>query len=102
MRPLLSQRDGVSAGPRGRPLTGNQGGSWQVAAILKANAQHAGLDPKQFAGHALRSRFLTDAATRGALIFKMADQSRHKSMDTLRGYVRDAKICKDHAGTGLF
>jgi hypothetical protein len=32
----------------------------------------------------------------------MADQSRHKSMDTLRGYVRDAKICKDHAGTGLF
>jgi hypothetical protein len=28
----------------------------------------------------------------------MADQSRHRSMDTLRGYVRDAEIFKDHAG----
>jgi hypothetical protein len=31
----------------------------------------------------------------------MADQSRHKSMDTLQGYVRDAEIFKDHAGEGL-
>jgi hypothetical protein len=31
----------------------------------------------------------------------MADQSRHKSMDTLRGYVRDAEIFKHHAGEGL-
>jgi hypothetical protein len=38
---------------------------------------------------------------RGASIFKMADQSRHKSMDTLRGYVRDAEIFRDHAGRGL-
>jgi hypothetical protein len=28
-------------------------------------------------------------------------QPRHKSMDTLRGYVRDAEIFKDHAGKGL-
>jgi hypothetical protein len=33
--------------------------------------------------------------------FKMADPSWHKSMDTLRGYVRDAEIFKDHAGAGL-
>jgi hypothetical protein len=38
---------------------------------------------------------------RGASIFKMADQSRHKSMDTPRGYVRDAEIFEDHAGMGL-
>jgi hypothetical protein len=31
----------------------------------------------------------------------MADQSRHRSMDTLRGYVRDAEMFKDHAGAGL-
>jgi hypothetical protein len=31
----------------------------------------------------------------------MADQSRHKSMDTLRGYVPDAEIFKDYAGTGF-
>jgi hypothetical protein len=37
----------------------------------------------------------------GASIFKMVDQSGHKSIDTLRGYVRDAELFKDHAGTGL-
>jgi hypothetical protein len=29
------------------------------------------------------------------------DVSRHKSIDTLRGYVRDAEMSRDHAGTGL-
>jgi hypothetical protein len=45
--------------------------------------------------------FLTSAAGRGASIFKMIDVSRHKSVDTLRGYVRDAELFKDHAGAGL-
>jgi vacuolar-type H+-ATPase subunit B/Vma2 len=27
--------------------------------------------------------------------------SRHKSVDSLRGYVRDAELFKDHAGAGL-
>jgi hypothetical protein len=31
----------------------------------------------------------------------MMDVSRHKPMDTLRGYVRDAELSKDHAGTTL-
>ncbi len=38
---------------------------------------------------------------KGATIFKMMDVSRHKSVDTLRGYVRDAELFKDHAGAGL-
>jgi integrase len=72
-----------------------------VANIVKAHAARVGLDPAAFAGHSLRSGFLTSAAARGASIFKMADQSRHKSMDTLRGYVRDVEIFRDHAGKGL-
>jgi hypothetical protein len=31
----------------------------------------------------------------------MMDVSRHKSMDTVRGYVRDADLVRDHAGAGL-
>jgi hypothetical protein len=49
---------------------------------------------------AVRSR-ITSAAARGASIFKMMDVSRHRSVDTLRGYVRDAELFKDHAGAGL-
>jgi hypothetical protein len=31
----------------------------------------------------------------------MMDVSRHKSVDTLRGYVRNAEMFHDHAGAGL-
>ena len=72
-----------------------------VANIVKAYAERAGFDASTFSGHSLRSGFLTSAAANGASIFKMMDVSRHKSVDTLRGYVRDAELFKDHAGAGL-
>jgi site-specific recombinase XerD len=73
----------------------------QVARTVKAFATKLGLDVAAFGGHSLRTGFLTSAAARGASIFKMADQSGHKSMDTLRGYVRSAELFQDHAGAGL-
>jgi transposase InsO family protein len=72
-----------------------------IANIVKAYAERAGFDASTFSGHSLRAGFLTSAAGKGASIFKMMDVSRHKSVDTLRGYVRDAELFKDHAGTGL-
>jgi site-specific recombinase XerD len=72
-----------------------------VAEIVKQHAERVGLDPKVFAGHSLRAGFLTSAASNGASPFKMRGVSRHKSMETLQGYVRDAEIFKDHAGKGL-
>jgi site-specific recombinase XerD len=50
-----------------------------VALIVKAHARRAGLDPRSFAGHSLRSGFLTSAARRGASIFKLIEVSRHWS-----------------------
>jgi hypothetical protein len=50
----------------------------------------------------LRSGFLTSAAANGASIFKMMDVSRHRSVETWRGNVRDAEIFKDHTGQGCF
>lgn len=42
--------------------------------------------------------FLTSAARAGASIFKMKKVARHKSLDVLAGYVRDAQAFTDHAG----
>jgi site-specific recombinase XerD len=101
------QVSGITSGPIFRPIAKGERlldsrlTDRSVANIVKTHAARAGLDPAQFAGHSLRSGFLTSAAAQGASIFKMADQSRHRSMDTLRGYVRDAEIFKDHAGKGL-
>jgi site-specific recombinase XerD len=72
-----------------------------VANIVKAYAERAGFDASTFSGHSLRSGFLTSAAAKGASIFKMMEVSRHRSVETLRGYVRDAEMFKDHAGKGL-
>jgi Phage integrase family len=72
-----------------------------VSDIVKEHAARLRLDPNQYAGHSLRAGFLTSAASRGASIFKLMDVSRHRSVDTLRGYVRDAELFKDHAGAGL-
>jgi site-specific recombinase XerD len=98
---------GISDGPLFRPVT--KSGTVRptrltdrsVANIVKYRAECLGLDPRAFAGHSLRAGFLTSAAARGASLFKMADVSRHKSMDTLRGYVRDTEVFKNHAGEGL-
>lgn len=76
-----------------------------VATVVKDAAKRVALDPKwagldsaAFAAHSLRSGFITSAAKAGASIFKMMDVSRHKSVETLRRYVRDADAFNDHAG----
>lgn len=72
-----------------------------VAQIIKAHAGKAGLDPDHYAGHSLRAGFLTSAAENGANLFKLMEVSRHKSVETVRGYVRNADLFKGHAGAGL-
>jgi site-specific recombinase XerD len=72
-----------------------------VAAIMKSCARLVGLDPAQFAGHSLRAGFITSAAESGAALLRIADQSRHKSLDVLRGYVRRADMFKDHVGAAF-
>jgi hypothetical protein len=61
----------------------------------------SGLDPGLDPASSLRSGFLTSAAESGASIWKMMDQSRHRSMDTLRNYVRKADMFVAHAGAAF-
>lgn len=72
-----------------------------IARVVKARVAAAGYDPSVFAGHSLRSGFLTSAAATGATVFKMQEISRHKSLDVLAGYVRDSKVFTNHAGDGF-
>ncbi len=97
----------ITSGPIFRPI--NRHGQvlpaaltdTSVAAIVKAYAERAGLDAATFAGHSLRRGFLTSAAHHGATLAKMKAVSRHKSVDVLMGYVDDAEMFKDHAGSAF-
>ncbi len=68
-----------------------------VAAIVSATPSAAWI--RLFAGHSL-ARVPDSAAEAGASVFKI-EVSRHKSVDTLRGYVRRADLFKEHAGAAF-
>jgi site-specific recombinase XerD len=72
-----------------------------VADLVKRYAGAAGFDAAEFSGHSLRAGFLTSAANAGATVFKMQAVSRHKSIEVLSGYVRDAEAFKNHAGSAF-
>jgi len=63
-----------------------------VARVVKDAAEAAGLEPRQFAGHSLRSGFITSAALAGAAEWQIQEVSGHKSERVLRGYIRDAGV----------
>ncbi len=69
-----------------------------IARLVQHHAAAAGYDPTHFAGHSLRAGFLTEGASQGATIFKLQEVSRHKSVQILADYVRNADLFKDHAG----
>ena len=69
-----------------------------IARLVQQYAAAAGYDPTHFAGHSLRAGFLTEGASQGATIFKLQEVSRHKSVQVLADYVRNADLFKDHAG----
>jgi integrase len=95
---------GITSGPLFRPVAlggriGDEALSPDaVGRTLKRYARRVGLDPAIYSGHSLRSGFLTSAAESGASLLRMADQSRHKSLEVLRGYVRRTDMWKDHPG----
>lgn len=95
---------GITAGPvfrslgKGGRVSTNALSDRSVAAIVKARAQQAGLDASRFSGHSLRAGFLTSAAASGASVWKMAEVSRHRRIETLRTYVRSAESFTAHAG----
>lgn len=72
-----------------------------VAQIMKRGASLAGLDPKDFAGHSLRSGLVTAAARKGAPAHVIMKQTGHRSVQTMHGYIRDATLFDQNAAKGL-
>lgn len=57
-----------------------------IALIVKRHAQRAGLDPSIFAGHSLRSGFLTETGLQGKNLLEAMKLSGHKTMQVAAGY----------------
>jgi integrase len=72
-----------------------------VARIVKRALLRAGYSPKNFAGHSLRAGFATQASLNGSTEIAIQRQTRHKSLVTLRKYIRPGEIFRLNAASDL-
>ncbi|HEY5242559.1 MAG TPA: tyrosine-type recombinase/integrase, partial [Polyangiaceae bacterium] len=97
---------GITEGLLFRQLGRRQllGAPLSAAAVLhrvRHYAKLAGLPEEEFGAHSLRSGFITTAARRGRDLDSIAVTSRHRSMETLRGYIQRETLHERGAGEGL-
>jgi integrase len=81
----------------GRPGTGRRLSDKAVALVVKAAVAAAGYDPGAYSGHSLRSGFATSAARAGVPEAHIQNQTRHRSLPVLRGYIRRGSLFSDNA-----
>ena len=75
---------GVYCGrPSGKPISGNR-----IAQIVQDAASGIGLDPRSYAGHSLRSGFITEAILAGISDHEIMNHTGHRSLEMLRTYFR--------------
>lgn len=93
---------GISEGAvfRGVDRHGRLGGRLSgqaVALIVQRRARAAGLDaPGSYAGHSMRAGFATSAAQAGMGELRIARQTRHASLGSLKRYVRDGQLFSEN------
>jgi integrase len=67
-----------------------------VNLILKRLIARAGGDPTHHSGHSLRAGLATEAALRGAHLHQIMKQTRHRSADAARRYLREAELWQNN------
>jgi integrase len=99
---------GISTGPIFRPIDrhGNVAAARlstdAVAELVKLRCGVIGIDDVDvYAGHSLRSGFVTSAARGGASLPGIMTQTGHRSVEIVRGYIRRSTIWDDAASLKL-
>jgi integrase len=72
-----------------------------VAYLVKRAAGRAGLEAVEYAGHSLRAGLATQAAMNGASELAIMKQTGHRSLVTVRKYIREGSLFRDNAATKL-
>ncbi|MGA2435370.1 MAG: site-specific integrase [Bryobacteraceae bacterium] len=101
------ENSGIAAGPvfrsidRHGKLSEAALDSGSIARIVKRAAADAGLDPAGYAGHSLRAGFATQAFLNGAPELAIMRQTRHRSLATVRKYIRDRSLFRENPAAKL-
>jgi len=101
------ERAGIQDGPlfraigRGGRVSGKGLHADSVAYLVKRAAGQAGLERMEYAGHSLRAGLATQAAMNGASELAIMKQTGHRSLATVRKYIREGSLFRDNAATKL-
>ncbi len=72
-----------------------------IGKLLKRAASRAGLKEEELGGHSLRAGCVTQAAMNGVREFIIMKPTGHKTVATLRRYIRSGEIFRENAAAGL-
>jgi integrase len=72
-----------------------------VAIVVKRYIGWLGYDVEDFAGHSLRAGLATSAAAAGKSERAIMNQTGHRSLATVRRYIREGSLFRDNAADGL-
>jgi len=107
VRSVMAWKDaaGLERGPLFRPMQGNgklYAGEFRlsdrsVALLVKALAKAAGLASDKYSGHSLRAGLATSAAAAGATERAIMGQTGHRSVITVRRYIRSGELFRENA-----
>jgi integrase len=92
----------ITAGPIFREIdrhgrvAGNSLHKDSIGLIVKRAAASAGLDPAKYAGHSLRAGLATQAYLNGATELAIMQQTGHRSLATVRKYIRQGSLFRDN------
>ncbi len=86
----------------GKVITGRRLNDEVVIRLVKTKVSQAGLDPKMYSGHSLRSGFMTAAGEAGTELAAIMRQSRHVSPQIALGYIRPSDLWKNNASVKVF
>ena len=98
---------GLKRGPLFRSIT--KGGDladtglsgYSVSLVVKRHVRGIGLNADQYSAHSLRSGFATEAARGGASEREIMRQTRHRSREVVRRYIKDGAIFRGNAAEKL-
>jgi integrase len=85
-----------------RKVTGEKLSDKAIARLVKLAAAEAGLDAERYSGHSLRRGLLTAGADNRAHLAELMRQSRHRSAQSVLGYLEPAHLWRNNVTDGVF
>jgi integrase len=82
-------------------LSGQRLSPEAVAIVVKRRVGRLGCDPAEFAGHSLRAGLATAAAAAGKSERAIMNQTGHRSLATVRRYIRDGELFRENAADAV-